>query len=148
MRQFQINLDHLSMCVYTLTSGTHDPPQLGIESTVQLTIDQLGPAFRVASLWVYTSKQALMPGFSDKRKEKQQIQSGLCVLWHPLGLTTISTWQWTCRTASVFADVYNCPVLETNVNQYERLNKRRHDRWDATVCSSAPSQGPGGIFFA
>ena len=48
--QFQINLDHLSMCVYTLTSDTHDPPQLGIESTVQLTIDQLGPAFWVASL--------------------------------------------------------------------------------------------------
>ena len=143
----QINLDHLSMCVYTLTSDTHDPPQLGIESTVQLTIDQLGPAFGVASLWVYTSKLRCQV-FRTSGRKTEQIQSGLCVLWHPLGLTTISMWQRTCRTASVFAEVCNCPVLETNVNQYERLNKRRYDRWDAPVCSSAPFPGPGGIFFS
>ena len=47
---------------------------------------------------------------------------------------------------SLRSTLYNCPVLETNVNQYERLNKRRHDCWDATVCSTAPSPRPGGIF--
>ena len=143
----QINLDHLSMCVYTLTSDTHDPPQLGIESTVQLTIDQLGPAFGVASLWVYTSKLRCQVFRTNGRKNNKS--RAVCAYsdtpWDspqsPCDNEHVGPLQCSLRST-----LYNCPVSETNVNQYERLNKRRHDRWDATVCSSAPSPGPGGIF--
>merc|ERR1712223_1242433 len=97
----------------------------------------------VASLCVYTSKLRCQGFRTNGRKNNKS--RAVCVYsdtpWaspqSPCDNEHVGLLQCSLRST-----LYNCPVLETNVNQYERLNKRRHDRWDAPVCSSAPSPGP------